>query len=526
MRAAPVLAELRGTLAAAGYASAAIAEPQRLHRFLAGTGAAAVSGLDERLSAIVKLFALSERLPIGEARRAVAPLALEELEETGLLILEDGSAVPNCRLLPHRRLLVAGDGRAGAGAGAKVVSSFTGPTLQLARLTPRAPVGSMLDVGTGSGILALLGAGHCEHVTALDVNPRALAYARFNACLNDISNVELLEGSWFEPVAGRRFDLIVINPPYVVSPDRELAYRDSGLPGTGLLEQLIRDAAAHLEPGGLALMLCSWPHASDDDWAAAPTSAAAATDCDALIVSHSTEDPLDYAASWNTPPVSFAPPGEVRETVARWLEHYRAIGAGAISYGEVILRRRLKGVPWVHALRAGSEPGDRAAEHMTGLLAGYDLARDLDDPALLATVFSLPDGIDISQRLQRRDGRFRARPAMIRLEGGLGVSAAVDPDALDLLFACDGRRTLSEAVDRVGARRGEDMETVRKPAVIAVRELLAHGLLHAQPATRFPADPGSARQPANADAPGPAARGAPARPARARSRAGPPFRST
>jgi SAM-dependent methyltransferase len=465
-------------LAAAGYTAEVVAEPQRLHRFLVGTGATAATGLDERLTAIVALFALGDRLPLAQARRALAPVDLEEIEPTGLLTLEDDCAIPNYRLVPHERLLIAGDARGDAGA--NIVTAFTGPTVKLARLMPRARVRSMLDVGTGSGILALLGAEHCERVTALDLNPRALEFARFNADLNEIMNVELVEGSWLEPVARRRFDLIVINPPYVVSPDYELAYRDSGLPGTALLERLIADAAEHLEEGGIAIMLCSWPHESEEDWASVPTAAAATTGCDALIVSHSTEDPLEYAVRWNTPPVSFAAPGEIRETVARWVEHYRAIGAGAITYGEVILRRRPTGVPRVRAFRAGSEPGERASEQLARALVGQDLADDLDDRALLSRHFSLPEGTDISQRFQRRDGRFVARPAMVRLDRGLGVSAAVDPDALDVVFACDGQRTLSEGVDRAVERRGASAShATAEAAVAAVRELLAHGLLEA-----------------------------------------------
>jgi hypothetical protein len=66
---------------------------------------------------------------------------------------------------------------------------------------------------------------------------------------------------------------------------------------------------------------------------------------------------------------------------------------------------------------------------------------------------------------------------MIGLEGGLGLSAGVDPDALDVLFACDGRRTLSDAAERVAQRRGETADAVGERATVAVRELLACGLL-------------------------------------------------
>jgi methylase of polypeptide subunit release factors len=399
----------------------------------------------------------------------------EEIQETGLLSVDDDWVTPQYRLLPHRHLLLAGDARRPGDP--NVVSSFTGPSLKLAAMMPRARARSMLDVGTGSGVLALLGAEHYDRVTATDVNARALMLARFNAELNGFDNLELLEGSWFEPVAGRRFDLVVCNPPYVVSPDRELTYRDSGLPGAALLERLAGQAAEHLEPGGLAIMLSNWPHESEDDWDLAPRAAAAGTGCDALILGTQTVDPFDYAVSWNTPPASFMTPEAVRETVARWLDYYRTTGTGSITYGALILRCRTRGTPRVRALKAPGYVGERASEQLTAVLAGHDLLEHLDDGAMLGRRFSLPDGIDVSQRFHRRENRFVARPAMVKLDGGLGVIAAVDPDALDVLFACDGRRTLSEAIQRVAGRRGDSVEAVGEMARTAVRELLAHGLL-------------------------------------------------
>jgi SAM-dependent methyltransferase len=470
-----VLNALRDALTASGYTAESIAQPQRLHRFLAGTEMDAVRDLDERLAALITLFALGERLPHSVAHRALQPARLEEIQETGLVSLDRQWVTPNCLLLPYRHLLIAGDGHRRRDP--NVVSPFSEPSLMLARLTPRAAARSMLDLGTGSGVLALLGAEHCGRVTAVDINTRALMFARFNARLNELPDIELLAGSWFEPVAGRRFDLIHGNPPYVVSPDREFAFRDSGLRGTALLEGLIRQTAEHLEPDGLGILLCSWPHASADDWADAPRTAVAGTGCDALIFCHATLDPLDYAVSWNTPPVRFLPPDSLRETVARWLGYYTDIGAGALSYGAVILRRRMTATPWVSSWRAGPAPGDRAPEQLRRAITGHDLIA-VADGALLARRFSLPDGIDVTQRFAHRQGRFLERPAMISLDGGLGVTAAVDADVLDVIFACDGRRTLSENVGRAAERRGTAPDSLAHLMLEAVRELLRHGLLN------------------------------------------------
>lgn len=468
-----VLDALRAALAAAGYTAESIARPWRLHRFVVGAEADAVRDLDERLAAIVTLFALGGRLPLGVARRALQPARLEEIAEAGLLSLNGEWVTPNHLLLPHRHLLIAGDGRRPGDP--DIVSSFSEPSLMLARLTPRAAARSMLDLGTGSGVLALLGAGHCGRVTAVDINPRALMFARFNARLNETPDIELLAGSWFEPVAGRRFDLIVCNPPYVVSPDQEFAFRDSGLRGTALLDGLVRQTAGHLEPGGLGILLCSWPHASKDDWADAPRSAVAGTGCDALILGRGTLDPLDYAVNWNTPPVRFLSPDSLRETVARWLGYYTDIGAGAVSYGAVILRRRMTGTPWVSSWQAGSAPGDRASEQLLRAITGHDLSA-AEDSALLARRFSLPDETDVTQRFARRQGRFHEHPAIISLDAGLGVTAAVDPDVLDVIFACDGQQTLSQTVARFAERRQMPADALAHPVTTAIRELLRHGL--------------------------------------------------
>src|SRR5690606_247939 len=100
----------------------------------------------------------------------------------------------------------------------------------LARLTVRDPVRTALDLGTGCGVQALHLSRHSAGVVATDVNPRALALASLTAGLNGL-DVDLRQGSLFEPVAAERFDLIVTNPPFVVSPGGRYAYRDSGLPG-------------------------------------------------------------------------------------------------------------------------------------------------------------------------------------------------------------------------------------------------------------------------------------------------------
>jgi len=100
---------------------------------------------------------------------------------------------------------------------------------------------------------------------ATDLNERALNLAAFNVLLNGVENVELRAGSFFEPVAGERFELVTSNPPYVISPESAYLFRDSGLEGDSVSRDVVRTAPAHLEEGGFATILVSWIHKPGED---------------------------------------------------------------------------------------------------------------------------------------------------------------------------------------------------------------------------------------------------------------------
>jgi release factor glutamine methyltransferase len=122
---------------------------------------------------------------------------------------------------------------------------------------------AVLDVFTGSGILAVTAALEgAREVTAVDVSRRAALTARLNARLNGV-RVRALRGDLFAPVAGRRFDLIVANPPYVPGESSELPARgaerawEAGPDGRALLDRFCPAVAGHLSPGGTLLLVQS-----------------------------------------------------------------------------------------------------------------------------------------------------------------------------------------------------------------------------------------------------------------------------
>jgi release factor glutamine methyltransferase len=132
-------------------------------------------------------------------------------------------------------------------------------------------VARVADLGTGSGAIALALASErpAWSVTATDISERALATARSNASMLGLERVEFALGKWFEPLAGRRFDLVVSNPPYVAEDDpalRDLALRHEprialtpGPDGISSLRAIIHSAPQYLERHGWLLL----EHGSD-----------------------------------------------------------------------------------------------------------------------------------------------------------------------------------------------------------------------------------------------------------------------
>jgi release factor glutamine methyltransferase len=126
--------------------------------------------------------------------------------------------------------------------------------------------GRVVDLGTGSGAIALALARERPHwrVTATDISREALAVARANAAELQLTGIDFRQGSWFAPLGGARFDLIVSNPPYVAADDAvlenpALAHEPRlaltpGVDALRCLREIARDAPQHLAPGGWLLL--------------------------------------------------------------------------------------------------------------------------------------------------------------------------------------------------------------------------------------------------------------------------------
>lgn len=465
---------LRRRLVDVGFSDAGIREASRVEAaqdpWSLSTGLPARDG--SPFSTLVTLFCSGSPVERRQAEPALASMRLAELERAGLVELRDGMVLPRCLVRPHDGLIAASDV---PGFQPDRVLGIVPAAETLARLAVRRPVRRALDLGTGCGVQALLLACHSESVIAVDVNPRALAFAAFNAALNEIGNVECREGSWFTPVAGERFDVITCNPPYVISPDAAYVYRDSGLPRDALCRTIVRETPEHLAEGGFATILCSWIH--DGSWVDPLREWVLGTGCDALLLHYGTVDPSAYAVRWNGE-LRTSEPRIFQETVRRWLDYYRAEGITGIALGAVILRRRPGAPNWVHAFDMAAGPSCQSSDHILRLFAAADFLESRPQAAeLLRHAFTLVKGHRVDQTLDYTRGTYAVGPAIFRFLPGLGLEAHIDARALEVLLECDGRRTLGELVAEVAARRGDDEGAVATLVEKTARLLVERGFM-------------------------------------------------
>jgi methylase of polypeptide subunit release factors len=308
-------------------------------------------------------------------------------------------------------------------------------------------------------------------VVATDVNVRALAYAAFNATLNGAGNVETRAGSFFEPVEGEQFDLVVANPPYVVSPETAYLFRDGGVPGDAVSEQVVRGTPAALAPGAFASVLIAWS-LDPDDPTERPRSWLEGSGCDAFLLHTSTDDPIETATAWNRDLVD--QPDVYAEALDRWLAYYRELGIEHLGYACLVLRKRSDGGDgWLEAQelpRAALRPAGR---HVRKLFETHDRLSELDSyDALLGRRLRVVDDTVVTQDTRFARGRWQAENLTLRLENGLPFSAELDPPTGRLIRELDGTRTLQEALAAVA-----DSAAARETGLSLARRMLEIGFL-------------------------------------------------
>ncbi|MFE9476726.1 methyltransferase [Streptomyces griseofuscus] len=441
---------------------------------------------DTPLETLVRLFLLQQPVPRA---RVAAVLPVEEAIETGWLVRVGGDEVAAAvDVRPYGGpggedwFIVSDLGCAVGGAGGigqraeGVVLGVGGASTTLAGITVRTPVAAALDLGTGSGIQALHASRHATRVTATDLNPRALHITALTLALSGAPAAELREGSLFEPVRDdEKFDLIVSNPPFVISPGARLTYRDGGMGGDDLCRSLVQQAGEGLNEGGFAQFLANWQHVAGEDWQDRLRSWVP-RGCDAWIVQREVQDVTQYAELWLRDAGDHrGDPAEYQARYDAWLDEFEARKVKAIGFGWITLRRTGAAEPsltveeWPHPVE---QPlGDTVRAHFERL----DYLREHDDAALLAHHFRLVG--EVVQEQVGLPGAEDPEHVVLRQHRGMRRATKVDTVGAGFAGVCDGTLSAGRILDAIAQLTGEDAVRLRDQTPAQIRLLVEQGFL-------------------------------------------------
>lgn len=465
---------------------------------------------DKAAAVLLRVFVLGAEVPRADLDRALPRAGTRVCVETGLV--EAAGAAPDDEVRARVDLqpvevedalgravwwLASDQGEVATGRRLRAdhVLGVGGASLTLARATIRSPRRRTLDLGTGCGIQALLAARHSAAVVATDVSARALDFAAFNAALADV-RLDLRVGSMLEPVQRERFDLVVSNPPFVITPrggvgggaradGERLVYRDGGRAGDDLVRDLVLGVGDVLAPGGVAQLLGNWEQRRGEGWQERVGEWVDRAGLDAWVVQREVADPAEYAETWLRD--GGLTPDRDRDAwragLRAWLDDFAARGVEAVGFGLVLLRRPARGRPTLRRLEELTVPlPGPLGGHLADALAVHDWLSVRDDAELAGT--RLAPAPDVVEDRHHTPGDPEPRVVRLRQGAGFGRTVELGPALAGLVGALDGELTVGQVVAAMAALLDTTAELVAAEVLPPLRGLVRDRFL-------VPADDGS-----------------------------------
>lgn len=535
---APALRVVRRALAAGAGATRASAASTSSDRPSPATGAASTSSAANapqdgdvagyKVAVLTALFMLGEPVGAAALETALPRTGVAGALTIGLVVPTQSASgeqryAPAVDLRPHEAEDAHGSVRwwVASDLGELVTGQALAPDhvlgigragLTLAALTPRKPVETALDLGVGCGIQTLYLLRHVRQVVATDISTRALEFTAFNVALAgvDSARVQLRQGNLLEPVAGQRFDLIVSNPPFVITPPSVrqaglplMEYRDAGGP---ILPALVRGLEDHLNPDGVAVMLGNWEHREGTSWRTSVNQWIGKS-LDAWIIQREVQDPVEYAAMWLrdgglTPERSGV---AFENALAAWQEDFDSRQVSGVGMGYLVFHAPSvaatsgPGGTALEGQTAPEEPASDAAapgavvepwrvleevptsgqgalgEHVAQVIAAHEALRGLDDAQVAALKLRTASGLSKEEALTPTP--VPTAP-VIRQAEGFGRVIAVGMPEVALLSASDeGLLTVAQIAAAVASLTSEDQAAVLADMVAATRTFAHAGMV-------------------------------------------------
>jgi len=218
------------------------------------------------LDRLIKIFILARYMKEDEIKDLLGEDHIKMLMDVGILDCDENGYFSNVAIFPCKWAFLATDHMFTTGFHPNSVYPLGMDSYLLARAMIKSGFQNTLDMCCGCGVHGILAAKQSRKVTGIDKNPRAVNFARFNALLNQLGNVEFRSGDLYEPVEDEDFDWIIANPPFVPSPDTTLYFRHGSESGEGISKNVIRGIPKHLRDYGYAQIVTSMVMRENEDY--------------------------------------------------------------------------------------------------------------------------------------------------------------------------------------------------------------------------------------------------------------------
>lgn len=432
------------------------------------------------LNTLFRWFWVGSVVDPAMARGTVPKRILELMVKSGMIVEEADGYVSTVRISPFQGLLILSDhvvARTGALPAETVL--WPNPTSMLCfQLAIQTPVRSTLDLGAGNGIIGLSIAKHSGRVIATDLNPRARQFCEFNAALNGIENLEYREGNAFEPVRDERFELIVANPPFFVTPKVRRVYSDNGMELDGFCRMLIRQAPQYLEDHGYCQMMVEWVQVKGQPWRDRLAEWVTGLGCDAWVMMSYAQSSLDYTLVRVEEDRQ-----ELRDEAAQaalvntWLEYFEGHGVESIHGGIVMLRKRESSRNWTRMEELGSLPQRPFGDFLRNVFETHEALEKLSDEELLGMRPSLLAPSRLVKQFAIGEDGWRLDVLDLRVAEGLPYTLSLQPPVADFIGLCTGKQTLREIAGQIATSAAVDPAAVRRECCAVVRRLADRGMM-------------------------------------------------
>lgn len=426
---------------------------------------------------LMRLFFLGKPVALDKAQQALRPMDIDSWLEAGLIEVNDDQVIPLVKFSPYRDLLLIFDFEWAPEAVShrQSVMGITGSSQFLANVTVRRPSRLTLDLGTGTGVQALLAARHSEKVITVDISERALAFAKFNAQLNGIKNIEFVEGDLFEPVDGLSFDLIISNPPFLISPENQCLYRDNPLDGDEFVQGIVRKMPRFLNQGGFGQVVCNWIQPGKENWANRLSGWYRGSGCDGWVIRQSETEPAKYAQSW----LKGFKTKAMEQRQEAWLNYYKQNDIASVGFGLITLHRNSKSAHWSRIDKTLPEMSQNSGGYIDHIFQTQDfLNQTQEDQTLLNQRLRVCPYLRIDkQSAPEPGGSWTTVSSRLVLTRGFLHQIKVDIAIFDAILFCKPHMTLGNLLRKIAIRQRRSPDEFIATYLPACRRLIELGFL-------------------------------------------------